>query len=175
VAWSSPTFDKKLIAYFLEDDSSLGRQDNLGSKFPLMQRCHKGRFWRKITVRTSFSSGRPRTSSGRPRLPRGRGFTRRRVFTVRGRGKNRVRADARVRPCGHERVSADAAQHPRGREIFGLERESFNFQFSIFNFWFSIPKIPKIPKISKIPKLPKLPELRGLRGRSSEKKKVFSA
>jgi hypothetical protein len=31
------------------------------------QGCHKGRNWRKITVRTSFSSGRPRTSSGRPR------------------------------------------------------------------------------------------------------------
>jgi hypothetical protein len=41
--------------------------------------------------------------------------------------------------------------------------------FSIFNFWFSVPKIPKIPKI------PKLPELCGLRGRSREKKKVFSA
>jgi hypothetical protein len=30
------------------------------------QGCHKGRLWRKITVRTSFSSGRPRTSSERP-------------------------------------------------------------------------------------------------------------
>jgi hypothetical protein len=42
----------------------------------------------------------------------------------------------------------------------------FNFQFSVFGFRFSIPKIPKLPK---------LPELRGLRGRSREKKKVFSA
>jgi hypothetical protein len=24
------------------------------------QGCHKGRFWRKITIQTSFSSGRPR-------------------------------------------------------------------------------------------------------------------
>jgi hypothetical protein len=40
-----------------------------------------------------------------------------------------------------------------------------NFQFSIFGFRFSIPKVPKIPE---------LPELRGLRGRSREKKKVFS-
>jgi hypothetical protein len=62
----------------------------------LPQGCHKGRNWRKITVRTSFSSGRPR-------LPRGRGFTRGRVFTVRGCGKNRIRADARVRPCGRKK------------------------------------------------------------------------
>jgi hypothetical protein len=48
------------------------------------QGCHKGCFWRKITVRTSFSSGRPR-------LPRGR------VFTVRRRGKNHVRADAKIK------------------------------------------------------------------------------
>jgi hypothetical protein len=32
----------------------------------------------------------------RPRLPRGRGFTRGRIFTVRGRSKNRVRADAQT-------------------------------------------------------------------------------
>jgi hypothetical protein len=44
-------------------------------------------------VRTSFSSGRPR-------LPHGRSFTRGRVFTVSRRGKNRVHADARVRPRG---------------------------------------------------------------------------
>jgi hypothetical protein len=40
-----------------------------------------------------------------PRLPLGRGFTRGRIFNVRRRGKNRVRADAHVR--------ADAAQRPR--------------------------------------------------------------
>jgi hypothetical protein len=59
-------------------------------------------------------------SSGRPCLPRGRGFTRGRVFTIRGSGKNRVcvdvaspRAWARVdpRPCGH---GADAGPHDRG-------------------------------------------------------------
>jgi hypothetical protein len=62
------------------------------------QGCHKGRFWRKITVRTSFSSGvrghHPDVCA-RQRLPCGRGFTRGRVFTIRQRGKNRVRADAR--------------------------------------------------------------------------------
>jgi hypothetical protein len=61
-------------------------------------------------------SGRPFRPDvrARPRLPRGRGFTRGRVFTTRGRvfsvcgrGKNRVRADARVRPRGHDRVRAD--------------------------------------------------------------------
>jgi hypothetical protein len=63
---------------------------------PLMwnQGCHKGRFWGKINVRTSFSCGRPFRADVRPRLhlPRGR------VFTVRRRGKNRVRADAAQRP-----------------------------------------------------------------------------
>jgi hypothetical protein len=59
------------------------------------QGCHKGRNWRKITVRTSFSSGRPRTSSGRPRLPRGR------VFTVRGRSGASART--RARPRGREK------------------------------------------------------------------------
>jgi hypothetical protein len=41
-------------------------------------------------------SGRPFRPDVRPspRLPHGRGFTRGRVFTVRRRGKNRVRADA---------------------------------------------------------------------------------
>jgi hypothetical protein len=93
-------------------------------------------------------SGRPR-----PRLPRGRGFTRRRDFTVRRRGKNRIRADAK--------------KNKNKNNIFGsccrLGKRELFFQFSIFGFRFSIPKIPK------------LPELRGLRGRSCEKKKVFSA
>jgi hypothetical protein len=43
-------------------------------------------------------SGRCSDVRARPRLPRGRGFTRGRVFTVRQRGKNRVRADATERP-----------------------------------------------------------------------------
>jgi hypothetical protein len=53
-------------------------------------------------------SGRPFRPDvrARPRLPRGRGFTRERVFTVRRRGKNRIRADARVRPCGRRAASA---------------------------------------------------------------------
>jgi hypothetical protein len=59
--------------------SALGRdviKDEIGGKLP---------------------SGRPFRPDvrGHPRLPRGRGFTRGRVFTVRGRGKNRVRADTK--------------------------------------------------------------------------------
>jgi hypothetical protein len=44
----------------------------------------------KMSVGTSFSSGRPRTSSGCLRAS---------TFT-RGHGKNRVRTDAQVRPHG---------------------------------------------------------------------------
>jgi hypothetical protein len=57
----------------------------------------------KMSVRTSFSSGRPRASA----------FTR-------GRGKNHVRADAAVRPCGRgstpagTRARADGFASPRG-------------------------------------------------------------
>jgi hypothetical protein len=92
-------------------------------------------------------SGRPDVRA-RPRLPLRHGFTRRWVFTIRGRGKNRVRADAGVRP----------------REKIKIKNKKINFFFgSCCRFRFSIPKIPK------------LPELRGLRGRSREKKKVFSA
>jgi hypothetical protein len=108
----------------------------------------------------------------RPHLPHGR------VFTVRRRGK-------KPRPRGLWGASARTHSRPRGREkkknIFfyflffilnfffgsscrlGKREFFFNFQFSVFGFRFSIPKIPK------------LPELRGLRGRSREKKKVFSA
>jgi hypothetical protein len=41
---------------------------------------------------------RPPDVRARPRLSRGRGFTRGRVFTVRRRGKNRIRANVRQRP-----------------------------------------------------------------------------
>jgi hypothetical protein len=48
--------------------------------------------------------------------------------------------------------------------VAGLERDTiYNFQFSVFGFRFSIPKIPKLPK------------LRGLHEQSRKKKKVFSA
>jgi hypothetical protein len=143
----------------------------------------------KDDFRGKLPSGRRPDVRARPCLPRGRRFTRGRVFTVRGRGKNRVRADARVCPRGHERVRADTAQRLRGRWAASartrkknnnnfflkkIKKKKFQniwlgkreFQFSIFNFRFSIPKIPNFPK---------LPELRGLRGRSREKKKVFSA
>jgi hypothetical protein len=76
----------------------------------------------KISVRTSFSSGRPWTSSGRPRAS---AFTRRRGF-IRGRGKNRIRADVQVRPRGRgsprawTRARADVAQ-TSGRVAMGGE------------------------------------------------------
>jgi hypothetical protein len=105
------------------------------------QGCHKGRFWGKLP------SGRHPDIRARPRLPRGCGFTRGQVFTVRRRGKNRVRGDAGVRLRGHERVRAEAAQRPRGREKKKLKIKKFgsccrlgkrdiffNFQFSIFGF-----------------------------------------
>jgi hypothetical protein len=64
-------------------------------------------------------------------------------------------------------VRADVKKNNFGSSCrLGKKEIFFNFQFSIFGFRFSIPKIPKLPK---------LPELRGLRGRSREKKKVFSA
>jgi hypothetical protein len=116
----------------------------------------------------------------RPHLPRGRGFTHGRVFTVRRRGKNRIRVDttARTRPCVRisfpsplpplpspppspslsSPLSLPPLCCPRGRWA--------TLQFIIYNFRFSIPKIPEIPE---------LPELRGLRGQSREKKKVFLA
>jgi hypothetical protein len=107
-----------------------------------------------------------------------------------------VRADASPSPPSPpglpSAVRTDAGLRPRGREKkykiklknkiyfllkknfgsycrLGKREKIFNFQFSIFNFRFSIPKLPKLPE------LPELPELRGLRGRSREKKKVFSA
>jgi hypothetical protein len=77
---------------------------------PSRQGCHKGRNWTKITIRTSFSSGRPRTSSGRPRAsaftPRTRFYPRTGFY--RPRTQPSVRADARVRPRGNKRVHADA-------------------------------------------------------------------
>jgi hypothetical protein len=59
----------------------------------------------KDEIGRKLPSGRPFRPDvrARPRLPRGRGFTRGRVFTVRGRGKNRVRADSRVRPRGRKK------------------------------------------------------------------------
>jgi hypothetical protein len=47
------------------------------------QGCHNRRFWMKMSVRTSFSYGRPPASA-----------------LTRGRGKNRVRANAAMPPCG---------------------------------------------------------------------------
>jgi hypothetical protein len=46
---------------------------------PSTQGCPNGRFWMKMSVRTSFLSGRPRMSSGRPpasAFTRGRGSAR---------------------------------------------------------------------------------------------------
>jgi hypothetical protein len=60
------------------------------------QGCHKGRFWMKMSVRTSFSSGRSRTLSGRSRAS---AFTPGRIAAS-VRAWTRVRADlARIRGC----------------------------------------------------------------------------
>jgi hypothetical protein len=109
--------------------------------------------------------GRRPDVRARPRLPRGHGFTRGRVFIVRGRSKNRVRTDAAQRPHGRSCASARTRKKKKKKKFFfgSFWKERGFFQLSIFGFRFSIPKIPKIPK------------LRGLRGRSREKKKVFSA
>jgi hypothetical protein len=70
----------------------------------LYQGCYNGRFWMKMSVRTSFSSGRPPASA----VTRKRGITR-------GHGKNRVRtvkiASARTRV---DMRRADAVKRPRG-------------------------------------------------------------
>jgi hypothetical protein len=87
------------------------------------QGCHKGRFWRKITVPTSFSSGRPRGSAFTPRM---RFYPRTGFYGPRTRKKNNNNNKKNL------------------VVVAGLEREKF---FSIFNFLFSIPKIPKIPKL----------------------------
>jgi hypothetical protein len=53
----------------------------------------------------------------RPRLPRGRGFTRERVFTVRQRGKTRVRADAAQRPSGRSCSTARTRKNKNKNKI----------------------------------------------------------
>jgi hypothetical protein len=52
----------------------------------------------------------------RPRLPCGRSFTRGRIFTVRGCGKNRVRSDVLMRPRRRDPASAWTHSRPRGHE-----------------------------------------------------------
>jgi hypothetical protein len=73
----------------------------------MTQGCHNGCIWMKMSVRTSFSSGRPRTSSGRPpasAFTRGRG-------TTRVRGKNRIYADM-VRPRGRTSLPSPLPPSP---------------------------------------------------------------
>jgi hypothetical protein len=122
----------------------------------------------KMSVRTSFSSGRPRTLSRRPPAS---AFTRRRGF-IRGRGKNRVWADAVVRPRRHgrpcERISLpplplslpplppslppplpplDCPRGCRAASARTRKREKkftiYNLQFSVFGF--QSPKSPSSP------------------------------
>jgi hypothetical protein len=149
------------------------------------QGCQKGRFWKKITVRTSFSSGHPWTSARIRVYPADTvlpadGFlpSAHAVKKESARTQPSVRTDMGIR--------ADASPSPplslpplpspplpplppspllsaRGYVPAHAKKEKK------FNFRFSIPKIPKLPK------LPKLLQLRGLCGRSHEKKKVFSA
>jgi hypothetical protein len=60
----------------------------------------------KDEIGGKLPSGRPFRPDvrARPCLPCGRGFTRGRVFTVCGHGKNCVRADAQVRPRGRKKI-----------------------------------------------------------------------
>jgi hypothetical protein len=55
-----PNFNTMDLVKILEKNQKLHIQILLVT---LKQGCHKRRFWRKITVRTSFSSGRPRASA----------------------------------------------------------------------------------------------------------------
>jgi hypothetical protein len=73
------------------------------------QGCHNGRFWMKMSVRTSFSSKRPRTSARVHSYPRLR-------------GKNRVRADATVHPRGRGRASARARDRASARTCVDTRR-----------------------------------------------------
>jgi hypothetical protein len=112
----------------------------------LHQGCHKGRFWRKITVRTSYSSRCPRTLSGRPIRPDVRGrrpdvlfvrmstdvvrtFAHVRVYPADGllpsadavknasvRTRQCVRTDATMRPRGRTRICADMSASVRTRQ-----------------------------------------------------------
>jgi hypothetical protein len=112
--------------------------------------CHHGRFWMKIPVRTSFSSGGPRTSPGRP--PASTFTTRTRFypwtgFTVHGHGKN---------------LSARKREKNKKIYIFFFGTCCRLGKREIFGFRFRFP-------------IPKLPELHGLCEQSREKKKVFSA
>jgi hypothetical protein len=61
-----PTGSKGTKAGDNEKDKEI--KASTGDKKGWKQGCHKGRFWRKIIVRTSFSSGHLRTSYKRPRV-----------------------------------------------------------------------------------------------------------
>jgi hypothetical protein len=105
-----------------------------------LQGCHKERFWRKITVRTSEQT--------RPR-PRGCwGAFAQTPMSARTQPMSaRTHLPPLPSPSLPSVVRTDAGLRPLGCEK--------NLQITIFGFRFSIPKIPK---------------LRGLRGRSREKK-----
>jgi hypothetical protein len=88
---------------------------------------------RRDVIKDDFGGKLP---SGRPFRPDVRGRrpdirARLRVFTVRRRGKNRVRADACVRPRRHERVRADAAQRPCEKK---KKKKKKKFKNKILNF-----------------------------------------
>jgi hypothetical protein len=74
----------------------------------------------KMSIRTSFSSGRPQTSSGRPRtsaFTRGRGFTR-------GCGKNCVRTVKIASPRAWTRARGDVARMCGRRSTRAHDRAS---------------------------------------------------
>jgi hypothetical protein len=89
-----------------------------------------------------------------PRLPRGCGFTHGRIFTIRGRGKNRVRVDigpstrTRSSPCPHppsrppRSPCADGLLRPSGLEKRGKKCSVFN------------PQDPQDPRDPQVPRAP---------------------
>jgi hypothetical protein len=167
------------IAWFdLEGEKSMLSGKQLDS---WSQGCHKGRFWRKITIQTS---ARIRVYPADAVFPAD-GFlpSADAVKTTSARTQPNVRADMGVRSAPMSLPPSPPLPSPlsllplcctRGREknnnnkfflvvVAGLEREK---KFTIFGFRFEIPKTPKIPELAA---------LRGLRGRSRNKQKVFLA
>ena len=91
----------------------------------LRQACHNGRFWMKISVRTSFSSIRLRTSSVRPSAtaftPRTRIYSRISFYSPWTHHyvhtKNRVCTNAHQHPRRHNSVRTDVLVRPRKRPL----------------------------------------------------------
>jgi hypothetical protein len=113
------------------------------------QGCHKGRFWRKITVRTSadvvWKSARVRIYTADAVLP----------------------TDAGLRPRGRE------IKNKKNKKnlvvVAGLERENF---FSVFSFWFSVFSLQS-PKSPNSPNSPNSPSSAGFVGEAARRRRFF--